>query len=243
MSELPIIAICGKGGVGKTAVCALLARALLDAGVKPLLLVDADPVGGLTAALGLGEVRTLGAVREQILATVRQGEDGQQKVADQLDYLVLEALEEQGDYSLFAMGRSTGKGCYCPVNSLLREAIDLIVDPFAAVLIDAEAGLEQINRQVTRRVSRIVVVTDGSARSSQTLGLIAQLVEPSRIAALANRSGGAGALPKGATALPAVPEDEALRQLDRTGRSLWELPADSPARAAAREVARALGLA
>ena len=44
----PIVAICGKGGVGKTAVCALLSRAMIDAGVRPLLLVDADPVSGLT---------------------------------------------------------------------------------------------------------------------------------------------------------------------------------------------------
>ena len=38
----PIVAICGKGGVGKTVFCALFARALRNSGVQPVLLIDAD---------------------------------------------------------------------------------------------------------------------------------------------------------------------------------------------------------
>ena len=63
-SVAPIIAVCGKGGVGKTVFSALLARALAAAGVQPLLLVDADPVGGLTSAIGERAVETLSGVRE-----------------------------------------------------------------------------------------------------------------------------------------------------------------------------------
>ena len=242
-SEKPILAVCGKGGVGKTALCALLSRAIMDAEVGPLLLVDADPVSGLTSAIGERGIKTIGDVRDQIIATVRQGEDAKKKVADQLDYLVLEALAERDGYALFAMGRNSKKGCYCPVNALLRDAIDLIVDPFSVVLIDAEAGIEQINRQVTRRVSKIIVVTDGSARSIETLQLITELVPPSQISVVANRCDELPSepLPAGIEYLGALPEDEQLRSFDREGRSLWELPSHNPSVRAAREIASKLG--
>ena len=66
------------------------------------------------------------------------------RMADELDYRVLEALAERGDYALLAMGRTQEKGCFCPVNTLLRHAIETLSAPYAAVLVDAEAGVEQI---------------------------------------------------------------------------------------------------
>lgn len=239
----PMIAVCGKGGVGKTAISALLSRALIEAGRRPVLLIDADPVGGLTAAIGERAVKTLGMVREQIIATARHGDERHTaRLADELDYLVLEALLERDDYALLAMGRKTEKGCFCPVNTLLRDAIDTLVQPFAAVLIDAEAGIEQINRQVTRRVAQAVVVTDGSSRSRHTLDLIAAMVGPERVGVVANRvrSGADPAQLGQFPLLGAIPEDEALRQLDREGRPLWELPADNPALRAARDIVSGL---
>jgi CO dehydrogenase maturation factor len=240
----PIVAICGKGGAGKTACCALLSRALLDAGVKPLLLIDADPVGGLASAVGERAGKTIGSVREQIIASARAGDEGEkERLAIDLDYLVLEALLERDRYAFLAMGHTREKGCYCPVNTLLRQAIDVVVGPFAAVLIDAEAGIEQINRQVTRQVSRVVVVTDGSARSAATLRAIAAMVHVP-VSAVWNRrtDGAAAALPDGVDLLGAIPEDELLGRFDREGRPLWELPADDPAVRAASGIATALGL-
>ena len=123
----PIVAVCGKGGVGKTVLTTLLARAVVDAGVAPLLLIDADPVSGLTSALGERAVKTLGSVRSEVIGTARHGdEEAKRKVVDQLDYMVFEALTEREAYALLCMGRSTEKGCYCPVNSLLRQSSDLL---------------------------------------------------------------------------------------------------------------------
>ena len=240
----PILAVCGKGGVGKTASCALLARVLLEAGVKPLLLIDADPVGGLASAIGERAVKTIASVRESLIASARTADEADKaRLAIDLDYLVMEALVERQDYSLFAMGHNQEKGCYCPVNTLLRQAIDLIVDPFSAVLIDAEAGIEQINRQVTQRVSRILVVTDGSTRSADTLQVIAGMVDKVLVSVVANRSEktSLGALPEGVDLVGEIPEDDLLRSFDRQGRPLWELPPGNPAVQAARAIAAALG--
>ena len=67
MKQSTVIAVLGKGGTGKTVVSALTARALLDAGKGPLLLVDADPAGGLTYAVGADMHRTIGAVKERLI--------------------------------------------------------------------------------------------------------------------------------------------------------------------------------
>lgn len=244
-SDKAIIAVCGKGGVGKTVLTTLLARALHDAGVAPLLLIDADPVSGLTSALGETAIKTLGGIRAELIGTARHGdEEAKRKVADNLDYLVFEALTERSDYSLLCMGRSVEKGCFCPVNTLLRQAIDLVVGAFPITLIDAEAGVEQINRQVTRHVSHAVVVTDGSSRSRDTLSLIVDLLGPDKVCAVANRSSRVDSVapPSGVRVAGAVPEDEEVRAYDRRGQSLWTLPADNAALHAAREVASNLEL-
>ena len=238
-----ILAVCGKGGVGKTAVTALLSRAALDAGIRPLLLVDADPVGGLVSAIGETTARSLGEVRSQVLQAARGSTDAERaRLADDLDYLVMEALCEREDYALLAMGRKLEKGCFCPVNNLLREALDGLIEPFAAVLIDAEAGIEQVNRQVTRRVNRVVVVTDGSARSAATLDTIALMVGTERCVEVRNRVRGEEiAVHTSLVPLAGrVPEDDMVRRFDADGRPLWELPADNPALVAARRLVESL---
>ena len=54
-----LIAVCGKGGTGKTVSVALMARALADSPrAGKLLLIDADPAMGLLSALGLSVQRT-----------------------------------------------------------------------------------------------------------------------------------------------------------------------------------------
>ncbi len=245
MEEKPIIAVCGKGGAGKTVVSALLSRVLLEAEIRPLLLIDADPAGGLISAVGEKVGGTLGSVRDQVIAAARNAsEEGKSQVANQLDYFVMQALEERPEYSLLAMGHSTEKGrCYCPVNGLLRSAIDLVITPFSAVLIDAEAGLEQINRQVIRRVTRVLAVIDGSQRSIETLKIIAGMVDSQNVFAVANRTSEEQncAIPDGIELAGFIPEDEALRQFDRDGRSLWDLSPDNPALTGARKIAETIG--
>jgi len=242
--DRPVVAFCGKGGVGKTVVSALVARALLDSGTSPILLVDADPMGGLIAAIGEEVATSLGEIRAKVIDAVSRKEGGKEWVARRLDYLLLESLTERDEYSLLSIGRSREKGCFCPVNRLLREALETLVDPFRAVLVDAEAGLEQISRQVTKNVTEVVVVVDGSRRALSALQQIAELVPGERLSVVANRGARTPEthdLPPGTKTLGVLPEDELVRKADIEGGSLWELPAArSPAVTAAREVAARL---
>jgi CO dehydrogenase maturation factor len=242
----PIVAVCGKGGVGKTVVTALMARAVMARGVGPVLLIDADPVGGLTTALGETGLKTLAGVREKLIGAARHGDaQARQHAADQLDYFILEALAERKGHAVIAMGRTTEKGCFCPANTLLRKALAVVVRAFPVTFIDAEAGVEQINRQVTDRITHAVVVTDGSKRSRDTLEVIAQMLGPERVHAVENRSRETvpWALPAGIHVAGRIPEDGTIRGFDAQGTALWELPRDNPALVAAGAIVEALGLA
>ena len=79
MSNFPLhnknlFAVCGKGGVGKTAITAMMSRVLVESGkAGKLLVIDADPAMGLLTALGIRVKRTMGQVREDIIKTARKG--------------------------------------------------------------------------------------------------------------------------------------------------------------------------
>ena len=69
-----VIAVCGKGGVGKTALTAMLTRQLKKrADTGRLLVVDADPALGLLYALNVETDKTIGAVRDKVLAAAESG--------------------------------------------------------------------------------------------------------------------------------------------------------------------------
>ena len=236
-----LAAVCGKGGVGKTAFTAIAGRVLLESGkAGKLLLIDADPAMGLLAALGVGVRRTMGEVREQVIRTARSGSQrDKSELVDTLDYMAFEALTEMDGYAVLAMGRTETLGCYCPVNDLLRNTIEALSKSFDTILVDGEAGLEQINRQVMRGVDTLVVVTDPTSRGLETAGLIRRMVEDDKViechklGLVVNRFQGnrdlleQSARDVGLQILGYVPQDENIAQHDLVGKPLTELPADS----------------
>ena len=50
-----VIAVAGKGGVGKTTLCGLLIQYLCESGKGPVLAVDADANSNLNEVLGVEE--------------------------------------------------------------------------------------------------------------------------------------------------------------------------------------------
>jgi len=259
VSKMPstrkITAICGKGGAGKTAISAMLATAI--ARLHPsfrTLLIDADPAGGLTFAIGAEPRRSIGQVREEVIRQARSKENAvREKLADSIDYYVMEALAEMGSWSLLTMGRGESPGCFCPVNSLLREAIEAVSENFDRIIIDGEAGIEQITRKVMRSVDVLLVVSDTSARGLNTARLITEMVndgdllDTPEIMLVLNRVAGADGVDwrdvqetSGLKPVAVIPEDDVLKEWDSVSRPLSELPDDSPAMAAVTGLARGL---
>lgn len=244
-----LVAVCGKGGTGKTAFTAMVTKVLIDSGrAGKLLLIDADPALGLPIALGIDIKRTMGQIREQIIKTARGGKDEEKRtIASQVDYMAFEALHETDQFALLAMGRTETLGCYCPVNSILKDTIATLSKSFDTILIDGEAGLEQINRQVVGRVDTLIIVSDATSRGLKTAAQIKELVSRERVikceklGIVFNRvSGNEDVLGKAAAeigieVLGYVPQDDKVAYHDLTGKSLLELP-ETPAVAAVRSV-------
>lgn len=249
-----IFAVCGKGGVGKTAFTAMLTRALLESGkAGKLLVIDADPALGLTNALGMQIEKTMGQVREDIINTARAGKDSElAEIAGMLDYMVFEALVEIDNLALLAMGRSESLGCFCPVNDILRDAIKILSQKFDTIVIDGEAGLEQINRQVVDELDCLIMLTDTSKRGLQTVALLKSMVEEKKVircnklGVVFNRVEGnedylaQSAARIGVDVIGFVPQDSFITSYDLVGQSLAKLPVDSIALSAVRKIVDSL---
>jgi CO dehydrogenase maturation factor len=245
-----LISVCGKGGTGKTVFTAMMTRALLDSGrAGRLLVIDADPALGQLSALGARVRRTMGQIREDIIRTARRGNrDEKAEIADKVDYMVFDALSEMDGFVLLAMGRTESLGCFCPVNSLLRSAIETLSKSFDTILVDGEAGIEQINRQVTQRLDTLMIVSDPSARGMETAAVVKDMVEREKIiecgkmGIVFNRVTGNEQLLEdsarrlGLPLFGLIPSDPAIAEFDLAGTPILQLPTDAPGPRAVRNV-------
>ena len=173
MDNPKTIAMCGKGGVGKTTTAALMVKAMADRGNKKILAIDADPAIGLSYALGVDVVKTVDDVRNDLIEKIREEKlDDKADTLHMLDYEIFDALVEHKSFALLAIGRPEGEGCYCEVNHLLKDIIESLSTSFDVIIIDGEAGIEQINRRVMKNVDHLVLVSDTSAKSMNVAKII-----------------------------------------------------------------------
>ena len=229
-NEAKIITVAGKGGVGKTSICASIVRLLAERYPdKKILAIDADPAVGLSVALGVDVKLTLDDIRMSIVDSVENGE-----TREALE-LLSEALVELPGFAFLAIGRPESSGCYCKVNSYLKEVIGLLAGSFDYVVIDGEAGIEQIQRRVMEKVTHLLLITDQSKKGGQVISTIKsvadELIAYDRIGIIINRVTNPElvdliSLP-GVEILTAIPADSAFAANDIRGQSVLDLPADS----------------
>ncbi len=246
-----ILAVAGKGGVGKTSIAAAFVRLLTEE--RPgsrILAIDADPAVGLSTALGVEVVSTLDDIRKGIVATVKDAPRQAIELLSEARFRIFDSMVEGQAFSFLAIGRPESAGCYCTINAYLKEVISLLSHDFDYVVIDGEAGIEQINRRVMEKVTHLILITDPSRKGTQVIDTIRrvadELVMYDRCGAIINRLSDPSLLPhvqiNNTDLLSVIPADPAHAVNDIEGKSVFDLPADSPIMTGAREALEKIGL-
>ena len=251
MGHSCVIALTGKGGVGKTSLSAAILRILTEEkpGAK-ILAIDADPAVGLSVALGVDVKETLDDIRLRVARDVTEGLNETQDILAEAKFRLFEAMQEQRGFAFLAIGRPEAAGCYCAINTYLRQVISLLVDEFDYVVIDGEAGIEQINRRVMEKVTHLLCVSDQSRKGIQIISTIKEvsekLVAADKVGAVLNRV----LMPEriteneigGAELLAVIPPDPMHAENDIEGRSVFDLPEESTILNGARTILAKLGI-
>ena len=249
------LAVTGKGGVGKTTLSALLAKALHKAG-RQVLAIDADPNSNLLACMGYPQPQSVRPLVElKGLIAERTGAEpgtigGMFKINPRVEDIPDKYAVDVDGVKVLVAGavKQGGSGCYCPENAFVRALVShLLLDPKAALILDMEAGIEHLSRGTVEDVDCLLIVVEPSRRSIETavrihalardLGLQHIGVIGNKVRSDEDRSSLREALPD-LEFIGFMPFDEQLRQAERDGRPA---PGASPqADALAAKIVRAI---
>ena len=236
-NKAKIIAVAGKGGVGKTSISASIVRLLVENFPdKKILAIDADPAVGLSVALGVDVKLTLDDIRMSIVDSVENGETREAlELLSEARFKIFDALVEMPGFAFLGIGRPESSGCYCKVNSYLKEVIGILANSFDYAVIDGEAGIEQIQRRVMDKVTHLLLVTDQSKKGCQVVSTIKnvadELIVYDKIGAIVNRMTNPELAElitvPGVDIVARIPADNAFAANDIKGQSVLSLPEDS----------------
>jgi CO dehydrogenase maturation factor len=146
------------------------------------------------------------------------------------------------------MGRPEGPGCYCYTNNILRRHLDVLAKNYPLVVMDNEAGMEHLSRRTTQGVDHLFFLSDYSLKGIRTVGRIRGLIADLKLTVrekhlVVDRAPGelapeflAEIQKQGVDLLGVVPPDERVMEYDLQGRPLLDLPEDSAAVRAVKEM-------
>jgi len=175
-----IIAVSGKGGVGKTTVASFLIRYLVKQRFGSVLAVDADPNSNLGESLGLNPAQDIGSIIDDISKNIGQVPVSMSK-DEYISYRIETTLDESNGFDLLTLGRPEGSGCYCYVNNVLRGVLSRLMSSYDYIVIDNEAGLEHLSRKTVKKIDTLIIVSDNTSVGLKAAKRISDLINELKI--------------------------------------------------------------
>lgn len=188
------IAVCGKGGCGKSTVTTLLGKELARVGQK-VLIIDSDESNyGLHRQLGMELPRDFteyfGGKDKAFKTMMTSGILEQMKLSAfakkffseewTFSDIPEEYYEKKDGIMLMSGGkiRKANEGCACTMNSIIEQFVShLQLGENETALLDMEAGVEHFGRGTDNSVDKIVMIVDPSYESLRLSGKIKDLAE------------------------------------------------------------------
>lgn len=242
-----VISFSGKGGTGKTTTSSLFLSTVMELGIyKDILVIDADPDANLSRTLGISVEKTVG----QIIDKRKKELEDPELVGKQLRFSLWEAVSHGKGFDFLVMGRTTGAGCYCSVNSVLTSLLHETLNMYDLILIDFDAGLEHFSRRTANPMDTLIVTCDPSSLSFDTAKRIKGLVEELGLSYERQYIVGCRYSPEqqelfgklaeeiGFQILGLIPYDQEIATFNLSGESLLNLRADNPARMAVTKMVK-----
>jgi len=233
----------GRGGTGKTSFVAMMTKYFTSSKKTPLLLVDVDPDQNLAEMVGVDlEREGVRTIADLVTETFIQkgGTTLGIPPTSRIETRVLEqGLYEGESFDLIAVGTKWIEGCYCLPDAALKGALLNLAKNYQYVLIDSPAGLEHVNRKITPRVDDIFDVLGPSHKSFEHVKRASRIARevgigfnrfyivggclfPETLEAKAREETGREYLGK-------IVFDPQVQEYVIAGRSLLDLPDESPA--------------
>ncbi|MFC1821762.1 P-loop NTPase [Thermodesulfobacteriota bacterium] len=189
------IAVCGKGGAGKSTVTALLASVLQDEAFSILVMDTDDSNPGLFRLFGFDqEPKPL----MKLLDRFSIGEEKPPAGWLELDEITLQDIPPEFTLShdglkFLMVGKIEDpfEGCACSMGDITRDFIDrLILADKEMAVIDTEAGVESFGRGVERSVDTVLIVVEPTFESmalAEKINYMAEGIGVNKINAILNK--------------------------------------------------------
>jgi len=233
----------------------MMAKHFSEAGDSPLLLVDADPDQNLGEMVGV-DLKEVGKKSISDLLVETFLEEGGTTVGvaptERVENKIWARGMYEGDsFDFIALGTKWVEGCYCLPNAALKGALETLTKNYKYVLIDSPAGLEHLNRRIATKVNDVFDVIDPSKKSIDHVERAYRVAKEVKIAFENFYVVGGYRLPENLRGhvenalkfkyLGKITRDEKVEEYVLEGRSLLDLPSDSPAFASVKEILLAAG--
>ena len=233
----------GRGGAGKTSFIALLTKYFIELKETPLLLIDADPDQNLAEMVGVDLDKTISEALYEFLD--EGGSLTGTSPLERIEPKILESLYEGEYFDLLAIGTKWKEGCYCLPNDLLKKIFPTLAINYKHLLIDSPAGLEHLNRRVTSEVDSIFEILNPSKKSLDHLKRAYRIIKELNIKFenlyLVGGYNFSDDLLKsveeiGLRYLGKIEYDENVESYVLEGKSLLDLPSNSPAYVSLKDI-------